>query len=250
MNKTFVSLGLVAVVTSGCASLTYEARCAAPVEKSPSAMQINAATKTIRENYVYTERVYYSADEWVMFADKTNRDKSAVEGEAEFIMGTGNFLSDSELTVTESSFNKGQWSISKTHPKCYSLLADGSQSKGFLATSSAYPFAMKDENEASWKVDYFDYYYPQRIANDGKLALKNKDAVNDLLIEADGDRFVVNGESARLIRTDTPFANMAIQVDSNEDTYLILGVLRQANGSKYYVLKNNTQLLVMNGPKR
>ncbi|MDX1343049.1 MAG: hypothetical protein R3227_11860, partial [Reinekea sp.] len=71
-----------------------------------------------------------------------------------------------------------------------------------------------------------------------------------LLIEADGDRFVVNGESARLIQTDTPFANMAIQVDSNKDTYLILGVLREANGSKYYVLKNNTQLLVMSGPKR
>jgi hypothetical protein len=249
MNKAVITLTLASLVMTGCASISYETQCALPLEKEPSISKIDSATKVIRENYVYTERVFYSANEWVVFADKTGRNMSLKSGAGDYISGTGNFLKDSEFEITEVKSVKGQWDISQTNPKCYSLLNDGEMTKGFLATSSAYPFSMKDETEAAWKVDYFDLYHPANVARDGKLTLKHKNSDNNLVLEEVDGSYTVNGEEARLVPSNMPFADTAIKVESSGDMYLIIGMKREANSNKFYVMKNKSSLFAMTGPK-
>ena len=250
MNKAIISIVVSAGIMSGCASISYETQCALPLESTPSDLKIESATKLIRENHLYTERVYYSKDEWVIFADKTNRNMAAKSGDADYIHGTGNFLVDSELAITDTSFVKGQWSISQTNPKCFSLERTGELDKGFLSTNSTYPFVIKDEMETNWKVDYFDFYHPMRIDQDGKLTLKHKVKENSIEIDLDGGLFTVNGEEARLVSSGKPFSDAMLKTEASGDTYLIIGMLRQNGSNKYYVLKNDMQLLVMSGPQR
>lgn len=250
MKKGVFLSAIVAMAFSGCASMTYEARCAMPLEKEPSASAVNTTTKLIRENFVYTERVYYNSTEWVLFADKTGRDMNATTGRAHFVYGKGNLLSDATFDVESIEFVDGQFEISQTNPSCYALTDAGETKKGFLATAKQYPFGMKDETEATFKVDYFDFYHPARIQKDGTLSLKHKDSDNNLKISFEDGDYFVNGEKAALQRAEIPFADVSLTVDSSGDTYTIIGMQRRSNDGRYYVLINDDLMLAMSGPNR
>lgn len=250
MQKGIFLAALTAVVFSGCASMTYEARCAMPLEKEPSQTAIKNNTQLIRENFVYTERLYYNSQEWILFADTSGRDMEATIGSAQYVKGQGNFLQDVEFDLSTVEFVDGEFDISQTNPSCYALTEGDATKKGFLATAKQYPFAMKDETEAAWKIDYFDFYHPTRLQNDGPLSLKHKDSTNNPKIAYDDGLYSINGETAVLLPSNKPFVNSLLKVESTGDTYLILGVKRRANDGRYYVIVNDNQMLAMTGPSR
>ena len=250
MLKMIASTALASVVLSSCAGMSYEARCAAPLEKTATAKDLASSNKLIRENYVYTERIYYSANEWVLFADVSGRDMSRLNGPAHIVKGTGNIAKSAVLPMTSIEIFEGEWDISQSNPKCYSITNDGEMAKGFLATTNQYPFTMKDEAESLWKVDYFDLYHPSRLQNDGELKLTHANPNLNLTIAANGSDFTVNGLAAKMVPSNKPFANAMLEVAETDESYLIIGTRRLGSSGLYYVLKNNAELLIMKGPNR
>lgn len=252
MNKTLIGTVIAAWALTGCASMTYEARCAQPLEKEPSASAVKSASDDIRGKYLYTERLHYSSDEFVIFADKTGRNMEATTGSAQFIKGQGSIMTDASFSKDALEFVSGEFNISQTNPKCYSLTQGDVATKSFLATSSQqYPLASKDENESAWKVGYFDYYQPQRLENDGALKLTHKDSAENLVLESSGGDFFVNGDKARLvIDRKTPLAEFVLEVESTGDTYAIIGTVRKGSEGRYFIWKNKEVLLAFNGPNR